>query len=265
MAHVSGRDVRQDSVSSTHAYKVALDMSIRRDNKISGQSVATNNKASPTQLNYQKWWLLFHALIWFCVCSIAIVMLKIKQDEINKFYDQSQCCYCLWAGHNDNVTSDYKIEWSPCEQYLDSKLQHTNLPYSEFTDLNNANSVCDINGTTYCTSENSTANYTVQSNDIFEHTDDKFSTTSTIIYLQFTKWYSSIYYIYIIAIISVYYISLSIFSVIMKVSILWHNIYGGSIYICDINLMCIEDRGKIVREVISWEYDVNHDLLLFIY
>eukprot|EP01084_Bolivina_argentea_P116451 206914_1 len=180
--------------------------------KSPSMSQMTNYDAPDKQLKQQKIWCASHSIIWLLTTIITIPFLIQKQYEINEFYDKSQCCYCLWAGHQEDIsmTGQHKIEWSPC---INIELQYVSKP-----NKHNAQAVCiNDNNIGFCNVTNPIIVYAndILDNIIGEH-HDKFSTTSSIFGIRFHKWY-------------VYYGIISIICVIIFGIILWISLYYKAI------------------------------------
>ena len=89
-------------------------------------------------LRQQKMWICCNGIIWLLVVIISIPLLLKKESNLVEFYNNDQCCFCLYVSYHHNT----RIEWSPClsKHKLNS---------------NNFNNVCTINNKQYCNTSGS--------------------------------------------------------------------------------------------------------------
>ena len=124
----------------------------------------------------QKIWVSVHSFIYLAIALLTIILLKQKDNILDKFYaadngSNYQCCYCAWIAQKGTQNDGKEIEYSYCDQ-----------EYVKYDDPD----VCKIDDHDYCTDINISS---ILHNYSTNFGENKVSTTSTIFFIPFPKWY----------------------------------------------------------------------------
>ena len=111
------------------------------------RSLAEKAQVEQKDVCYQKIWVSVHSSIFLMIALQTIVLLKLKDEILDKFYAAAstdgnnayyQCCYCAWIAQTGTQNDGKVIEYSYCNQ-----------EYVEYDDAD----VCIIDGNKYCTNQ----------------------------------------------------------------------------------------------------------------